>query len=135
MHSSHAGVTLWLTCDFALALAALPADAAEELTTQIFLQLMACEGVINLKRLTDRAPDPELTRWATGILKLQVAAAQLAYLETIVAVLRSHLPLPAVVMIHLETQQHCQAVPLTLTAAGNCPEEQAALSTLQRIPL
>jgi hypothetical protein len=105
---------LWLTCDFADALRDLPGDAAEALTAHLFCQLMACEAVTHLKRLADRPAEPGLTRWATGILKLQTAPSQL---ETILAVLRSHLPLPVSLMIYIEADQAWHRLPLVLSAA------------------
>ncbi|NEP16219.1 MAG: hypothetical protein F6J97_04860 [Leptolyngbya sp. SIO4C1] len=92
--------TLWLTLDFSDALSNLLPDIAEAQTAQIFLQLMDCEAVGRLKRLTQAQPaSTSPAQWVPGVIKLELDWPQRAQLAQLLA---AQVPRNAPASLYLE---------------------------------
>ncbi|MEO0455837.1 MAG: hypothetical protein AAF152_04540 [Cyanobacteria bacterium P01_A01_bin.114] len=103
---------LWFVLDFMPALA--DRAAAESVTTQIFLELMDCNAVGNLKRLTQtKAGEGDLTEWAAGILKIEV---YLPRLRKVIDLLKTHLQAPIIFYVEVQGVQKPIRVDLTQDA-------------------
>ena len=93
---------LWLVLDFMPTLSNQSAAAAELMTTQLFLELMDCDAVGNLKRFTQsKTIDSDLTQWAPGILKIEV---YLPRLHQVIDILKTHLPASHPVTFYIDVQ-------------------------------
>ncbi|MEM9163013.1 MAG: hypothetical protein AAGC54_08080 [Cyanobacteria bacterium P01_F01_bin.4] len=108
---------LWFVIDFMPALR----DPAEPITTQIFLELMDCDAVGNLKRLSQSNPDAaDLTHWASGILKVEI---YLPRLKKIIDILKTHLQAPVIFYVDVQGVQKPVEVDLQ-------PESEAVAADL-----
>ncbi|MEM8810040.1 MAG: hypothetical protein AAGF01_28820 [Cyanobacteria bacterium P01_G01_bin.38] len=122
---------LWFVVDF---MPALPDPAAAAtITTQIFLELMDCDAVGNLKRLTQSTHDgADLTHWASGILKVEI---YLPRLKKVIDILQTHLQAPVIFYVDVQGVQKPVEVDLQLDSEAVTATLLSAVGDLLGIEL